>query len=157
MTTKKRRKITTMKALEEILDFTPIEDPPTKSMSRSKGRRSSLGVRLFIWNLFQLNENLPKSKKLTNVMLEKNIREEFSNRPSLLTSMDSGRQGVNWWRLLFNTGQLLNSKGTPPVISLRYNHHGDPVDSRTGNKELHEADIVELCRKYGIEDARFTG
>jgi hypothetical protein len=140
---------------EELLDFSKVEDPPTRVMNRSHGRKSGLGVRLYIWNLLLANERLPKSKKLTNAMIEKHVRDEFPDREGLQHSLDVKLQTVNWWRLLFNKRELITLREHPPIISLRYDHHGDPVDGRTGTRVLTEAEIVQLCRKFGIEDERY--
>jgi hypothetical protein len=141
----------------DLLDLSKIEDPPTRVMNRSRGVKSGLGVRLYIWNLLLTNERLPKSKKLTNTMIEKNVREEFPDRQALHDSLDAKLQTVNWWRLLFNKNQLITMRSAPPMISLRYDHHGDVVDSRTGTRVMTEAEIVLLCRRFEIEDPRYTG
>jgi hypothetical protein len=141
--------------IEAFLDLTPLPDPPSATSNRVRGCRSGLGVRSYIWHLLAANERLPKSKKMTNIMIEKNVRDEYPDRTELHKSLEQGLQSVNWWRHLFNTQKLISTLRTA-IISLRYDHHGDPVDSRTGSKVLSESQIHDLCRKYDLEDPRFT-
>lgn len=150
--TKKRRK---RRSFEDCVDYTLISDPTGGISMRSKGRKTGLGVRVYIWNLFTLNER-DGTQKLTNAMISHNVREEFPDRHRLLAGMDSGRQSVNWWRHLYNKGVLLKPKGKPSRISLRYNDRGKVVDTRTGLVEIDHDAIAELCEKYEINDDRYA-
>ena len=99
--------------------------------------------------LFEGNELLPKSKKMTNAELERQVRAEFPHEKTLLENLDSGRQSVNYYRHLYNKGRMSKPKGTPPeYISFRYNSDGESVDTRTGKRVLDKESTNAYIEKY---------
>ena len=98
MPTKKKKKTPKKsKRFEDLLDFTRVPDRSGASTARTSGKKSGLGIREFIWSLLEANERLPKGKRLTNAMIERNVIEEFKDRKELLNSINSRKQTANWW------------------------------------------------------------
>jgi len=135
--------------LDKLLDIQKTPDPPRKAWYRTHGRRTGLGIMAFWATLFEGNELLPKSKKMTNAELERQVRSEFPHEQTLLENLDSGRQSVNYYRHLYNKGRMSKPKGTPPQhISFRYNEEGFVVDTRTGKRMLDEVEVEEYAKRY---------
>ena len=127
---RKAKKINPAK-LDKILDIQKTEDPPRKSWHRT---------------LFEGNELLPVSKKMTNAEIERQVRLEFPHEKVLLENLDTGRQSVNYYRHLFNKGRM-TKKVTPESISFRYNDKGQIVSTRSGRLFL-EFEKSEYMAKY---------
>tara|TARA_Y100000401_G_scaffold30623_1_gene22394 strand:+ start:31290 stop:31775 length:486 start_codon:yes stop_codon:yes gene_type:complete len=133
--------------LEKILDIQKTEDPPRKAWHRTHGKKTGLGIMAFWKTLFEGNEILPKSKKMTNAEIERQVRLEFPHEKTLLENLDTGRQSVNYYRHLYNKGRM--TKGdTPEYISFRYDGDGKVVNTRTGNRLLSEEEIDAYIEKY---------
>jgi len=99
--------------------------------------------------LFEGNELLTRTKKMTNAEIERQVRLEFPHEPTLMENLDSGRQTVNYYRHLYNVGKLTKPRLTPPNhISFRYNETGQVVDTRTGKRVLTKEEHNELLERY---------
>tara|TARA_R110000824_G_scaffold180908_1_gene361526 strand:+ start:811 stop:1302 length:492 start_codon:yes stop_codon:yes gene_type:complete len=135
--------------LDKLLNIQKTPDPPRKTWYRTHGKVSGLGIMAFWATLFEGNELLPKSKKMTNAEIERQVRAEFPHEQTLLENLDSGRQSVNYYRHLYNKGRMSKSKGAPPQhISFRYNEEGLFVDTRAGKRMLDEVEIEEYAKRY---------
>jgi|TARA_R110000824_G_scaffold229932_3_gene417540 hypothetical protein len=135
--------------LDKLLNIQKTPDPPRKAWYRTHGKRTGLGIMAFWATLFEGNELLPKSKKMTNAEIERQVRSEFPHEQTLLENLDSGRQSVNYYRHLYNKGRMSKPKGTPPQhISFRYNEEGLVIDTRTGKRMLDEVEVVEYAKRY---------
>tara|TARA_R100001163_G_C5068474_1_gene208860 strand:+ start:5768 stop:6253 length:486 start_codon:yes stop_codon:yes gene_type:complete len=133
--------------LEKILDIQKTKDPPRKAWHRTHGKKTGLGIMAFWKTLFEGNEILPKSKKMTNAEIERQVRLEFPHEKTLLENLDTGRQSVNYYRHLYNKGRM--TKGDAPEhISFRYDGDGKIVNTRTGNRLLSEEEIDAYIEKY---------
>ena len=133
--------------LDKLLDIQKTVDPPRKTWYRTHGKISGMGIMAFWATLFEGNETLSKSKKMTNAEIERQIRLEFPHEETLMENLDSGRQSVNYYRHLYNRGRM--NKDVPPTqISYRYNEEGFIVDTRTGKRMLDEVEVVEYAKRY---------
>lgn len=152
------RKPTTLAQLEKLIDTSVEEDFPRNPRYKTHGRRSKMGVCGFLFALYSLNEQLAirgGQNPMTNASIEREFRKEFSHSPEALKSWDKGHASVNSYRHKYNKGLLMESFPKPEFLSLRYDKHGNPVDSRTGTHKLLPAELRDLCLKYGIPDTRF--
>jgi hypothetical protein len=135
--------------LDKILDIRNTPDPVRKTWYRTHGKKTGLGIMAFWATLFEGNELLSKSKKMTNAELERQVRAEFPHEKTLLENLDSGRQSVNYYRHLYNKGRMSKPKGTPPeYISFRYSSDGEVVDTRTGKRLLDTESKNDYVEKY---------
>ena len=133
--------------LDKILDIQKTEDPPRKSWHRTHGKKTGLGIMAFWRTLFEGNELLPVSKKMTNAEIERQVRLEFPHEKVLLENLDTGRQSVNYYRHLYNKGRM--TKGSPPdMISFRYNDEGKIVSTRAGKNILTAEEQEAYKLKY---------
>tara|TARA_R110000824_G_C14774941_1_gene631339 strand:+ start:70 stop:561 length:492 start_codon:yes stop_codon:yes gene_type:complete len=135
--------------LDKILNIQKTPDPPRKTWYRTHGKKTGLGIMSFWATLFEGNELLPKSKKMTNAEIERQVRSEFPHEETLLENLDSGRQSVNYYRHLYNKGRMSKPKDVAPKnLSYRYNEEGFLVDTRTGKRILNEIEIEEYVQRY---------
>ena len=126
-------------------------DKPRRVVHRTIGRRTGLGVCSFMFNLMELNEMLPKNKKMTNEELKRQLFDEFPTHLSQLQrSFDQGNSSVNYYRTLYNEGRLIRSR-EPKNCAFRYNINGDKVDARSGKKLLSLKEQNDWRRKYGYK------
>ena len=113
---------------------TPDPDPPNNYYPRSEGKKYGLGICQFWVYIFELNERLPKKRKMTDEEIKRQVREEYPNRKSIKKLGPVGGRGtttVNYHRQLYNGGRY--TRGIPPkVISYRYGADGNEVNPRTG-------------------------
>lgn len=111
---------------------------------RSAGRRYGMGVCQFWAYLFELNESLPKKKKMTDEEIKRQMLLEFPDRPAVLKLGEVGKRGqvtVNHYRQLYNMGRL-TSDVVPEVRSIRYSLKGLPVNPRTGKPYPKGSDVL---------------
>lgn len=141
------------KQFKSTLNLDPEPDPIARKVRGYAGKRSGLGICLWLWNAFDLNERLPRTRKLTNAALERELCREFSHKPGFVESVKdpSHATSLSLYRHKFNQGKLLRYS-PPRVLSVRYNQQGIAVDSRTGRKPLTKQDYDALCAKYGLTD-----
>jgi|TARA_R110000824_G_scaffold110495_5_gene258536 hypothetical protein len=139
--------------LDKILDIQNTEDLPRKAWHRTHGKKTGLGIMAFWKTLFEGNEILPVSKKMTNAEIERQVRLEFPHEKVLMENLDTGRQSVNYYRHLYNKGRM--TKGAIPgdqgsgthSLSFRYNSKGKQVSTRSG-KTLTAESKREYEQKY---------
>ena len=120
---------------------------PRKRKAVTCGKRTKLGIQEFLANVFEANELLPRSKKLTNAALESMLLEEFAHHAPLVKKVKEGRDHIiNYYRHRYNLG-LLTGK-SPPTISFRYNENGLAIEPRYGKRILTSEKRAEIIDKY---------
>lgn len=108
---------------------------PEYGTPKSRGVTSGMGVCRFIALLFELNETLPPTKKLTDTAIKKKILAEFPQctekvRSSIRRLVD-GTVGVSYYRSLYNAGRLTAGL-KPRVRSKRYAMDGSVLEYHNG-------------------------
>ena len=108
--------------------------------SRTPGLKHGYGIMYYWFLLFELNERLPKHKKMTDEEIKRQIQKEYPDSPGAIALGEIGKPGrngitVNFYRNLYNNGNLIN-QDIPPVPSRRYGVDGEIVDPRTGRKMM---------------------
>lgn len=108
-----------------------------RSLKRVKvGKNFKLGFTNFISKLFQINEVNPRSKKMTDAEIARQIRAEYSHDPKILARFDPNRDDlsliVSTYRSEFNRGRLVQSSPPPKpeMVSFQYDENGDAVNPR---------------------------
>ena len=92
-------------------------EPTAKSTGRPVGRTSGVGVVKTWVHIFEKNEALPKTKKLTDVEITKFMQSEFAGRKSKVFTTVGSVRGR------YNRGVLTKDK-VPKVQSKRYDVGG---------------------------------
>ena len=118
------------------LDIRSTPDPQRRNIytPRSKGKRYGMGICQFWAYLFQLNESLPRKRKMTDEEVKRQILLEFSHRKAVKKLGKVGEKGqvtINHYRQMYNTGRF-TSGIKPTSHSRRYGEDGHCVDPRTG-------------------------
>jgi hypothetical protein len=106
-----------------------------KTIHKSRGVNTGLGVCAYFAMLFRANVKLPKSKKLTDEQIAILVEREFPDRPT--AKMYRGQtktRTINEYRYRYHTGKFTGGN-IPSEYSFRYDKNGVEVDGRTG-KEL---------------------
>ena len=150
---KRKRKTDQVSAanLDQFIKIENTPDPPRKTFQKTSGKKTGLGIMTFWATIFEGNELLPRTKKMTNAEIERQVRLEFPHEETLMENLDSGKQTVNYYRHLYNVGKLTKPRGTPPNhISFRYNEAGQVVDTRTGKRVLTKEEHNELLERYNV-------
>ena len=113
---------------------TPDRKPKRTRAPRSKGKKTGMGICDFWSALFAANEALPRTRKMTDEEIKRQVIEEFPDRKSVQRLGKVGERGkvtINEHRLLYNLGRY--TRGVKPKqLSRRYNADGNVVDGRTG-------------------------
>lgn len=148
---KRKRKAEKVNAgnLDQFLTIEQTPDPARRSFQKTSGKKTGLGIMTFWATLFECNERLPRTRKMTNAEIERQVRVEFSHEETLMENLESGRQTVNYYRNLYNKGKLTKPRLVAPShISFRYNTDGKIVDTRTGKRILSEEERNEILGRY---------
>jgi hypothetical protein len=103
---------------------------PIRDRSKTKGRKTGLGVWRFWAMIFAQNETMPRHKKLTDAEIARLFCTEFPAQP-LAKDLVAGRATVNKYRRYFNQGRFTLGV-VPSILSKRYDLDGNTVDARTG-------------------------
>jgi hypothetical protein len=113
---------------------TPDAKPCETRTPRTRGKTTNMGICQFWAALFELNEGLPRTRKMTDEEMKRQVLEEFPERESLKRLGAVGEKGeltVNSHRILYNGGRYTQGR-VPEKKSVRYGLDGQPVDARTG-------------------------
>lgn len=113
---------------------TPDARRSTNYVPRTQGQNTGMGICEFWVYLFELNEKLPKGRKMTDEEIKRQMWIEFPERKSVHRLGPVGSKGdatVNENRQLYNRGRF--TRGVPPTKkSRRYGIDGSQVNPRTG-------------------------
>ena len=158
------------KTAADSLGIRTTRDPVT-TRKQSKGKRTGLGVCGFFIYLFELNELLPKDRKMTDAEIVRQCRIEFPNRDGIQRLTVSGNMpvegsnakgpSVGHWRCRYNGGYIpldwisgifdsATGKWHPRLKSYRYNENGDPIDGRTGRVIMGEPGKQHASQQIAI-------
>lgn len=137
------------RTMKDVLDHDYQRTPDRKIIrgGRTKGERTGMSVMESWYNLFELNELQPKARKLTNAELCRQMAAEYPSRPAIQKLLDKESK-ANFFRYLFNTGQLLSYRpGCPEKISFRYDVDGNRVTTTSG-RIMSADEIRAYIEKY---------
>lgn len=118
---------------------------------KSFGKVTNVGVCSWFFDMFTLNELQVKTRRATNAEIERLVCLEFAHRDKLVRGLKDpdNPNCINLFRHKYNKGVLITR--TPPVyLSVRYNHKGIAVDSRTGQVPLTKSAYLDLLAKYRL-------
>ena len=117
MTTKIHRRLSPV-AVAEVGGIEKTPDARKPRMPRySEGMKTGLSVFQFLSSLFQANELLPRSRKMTDAEIERKIVNEFPEQPiSEHLSLRPRKYTVNWYRNRYNGGRF--SSGQVPCLEI---------------------------------------
>ncbi len=130
--------------LRNTIQATPDSDRRNQYAPRSAGKKYGMGVCQFWAYLFELNESLPKKRKMTDEEIKRQMLLEFPDRKAVLKLGEIGKKGtvtVNHYRQLYNMGRL-TSDIPPAVRSVRYSLKGLPVNPRTGKPYPKDSNVL---------------
>lgn len=132
----KKREYKPTLTVEEAILRVPNKPDPVRRKKRIKGKHTNKGLCEFLFEMFELNEKIPKNIKRTNAGLVDVIIKEFPSEYDLHVRLRKWEKtSINYYRQKYNTGALV--PGRPVLyISFRYNEHGERVDYFTGKKLL---------------------
>lgn len=131
---------------KEIGDVSDIRQPIRKTI----GKTLKMGFVEFLNHLFDLNED----RRYTDAKLKAIILDEFGHSAKTVASFSDGNQCVSKIRHEFNQGFFQPSVWPPdnpgqiPRLSLRYNDHGKPVNSRAPTKLATNGFLQEQLLKF---------
>lgn len=146
--TKKRLDAGNGAGFDSLIEPQKTPDPERSGGQRTHGRVTGLGILQFVFNLLDLNERLPKKKKMTNEELKRQLLAEFPNRSAKISkSFAAGHTTINFYRYLYNRGRLVRGKA-PTRISFRYDVDGHRVRSRDGTTVLTSAEERQWLEKF---------
>ena len=115
---------------------------------KSYGITSGLGITTYFASLFESNELLNPSQRMSDQQIAKKVANEFPDRQSAqdFSSMHP-KKTVNSYRYRYNKGQF--TRNLPPkVLSIRYNIRGLPVNGKTGTIRLLDDDVTHKRREH---------
>ena len=110
----------------------PKDDPKgSRTIHKSRGAKSKIGICKFIALLLEVNETLPKYRKMTDERLRRIVLDEYPDRT--LRKLRNGKITIGHYRTLFNLGKLVAPYGTHPDIpSNRYLSNGVVANRSAG-------------------------
>ncbi len=129
--------------LARILDIQKTPDPPRRRRyaprsSSTNPKLHGVGICQFWCQLFELNEQLPPNKKMTDAEIARQIQTHYPETTAA-KCLSSGRRTVQHFRKLYNCGTLRPGREPPLALSQRYNEYGRPLTTtrtRTGPKRI---------------------
>lgn len=115
--------------------------PDTKAYAtirRTRGLKFGLSPKEHWAGLFELNERLPKHKKMTDEEIKRQMLKEFPDHLGIKALGGVGEKSkhgmtVNQFRKRFNQGKL--TPHPPQILSKRYDINGNEVNPRTGKPD----------------------
>lgn len=134
--------------VEEAMLQVPNKADPRFRRKRDTGRFTKKGLCHFLFEMFEINEQLPAETRRTNAALTELVIKEFPRNYPLHVRLRKGEKtGINYYRQRYNTGRLIPGR---PVkyVSYRYNTFGDRVDYFTGKRRLTIAQQKEIHAKF---------
>src|SRR5687768_6445848 len=101
------RKYQTPLTMIKALGVRKTGDPMFKRLytPKSTGKKTGFGICRFIAYLFEANELLPRSTKMTDEEIKRKLLTEFPGRPSVVKLGQVGKRGtvtINYHRNLYN-------------------------------------------------------
>lgn len=135
--------------------YSDVENVPDykERWSRVQGKKTGLGFCQFVWQLLLANEN-PATGRKTDKTLLAIILQEFANSETTVKSFEEGNQSIAKLRHEFNNGKLqganwpLEHPGQNAVLSLRYNAHGQPVNTQAPTNVATNGWLKDQLRKF---------
>lgn len=127
-----------------------ITPDPIRPPGKVKGKKTGYGIMHFWHSLLQLNEHLPRNRKMTNAELERQWLLEFPHRSETIKRQIAKSTGANLYRHLYNTSRLCRNV-VSPCCSFRYNDKGEQVDGRTGRIILTAVKKQAVLQRYGFD------
>ena len=120
---------------QNLLDIRRTPDPKVirDYAPRARGKRLNMGVCQFWAYIFELNESLPKAKRMTDAEIKRQFCEEFPDRTAAQRLL-AGEVTINHHRQLYNLGRYTRGH-KPAKPSNRYTVDGVLANPRTGKPE----------------------
>ncbi|MBW1953230.1 MAG: hypothetical protein JRI66_09135 [Deltaproteobacteria bacterium] len=96
---------------------------------KTRGLKTGVGIFTFLAMLFDLNEHLPREKKMTDLTIARLLVQEFAhllekNRSSI-RKVAEGKLKISYYRALYNAGRMTQGR-IPNPKSRRYGPDGLP-------------------------------
>jgi len=139
--------------------WVPPSSARQNKWKKTSGKTLGMGVCAWFCMVFEANEKLDKSKKLTDDMIAQMLVEEYPDHPRSLKYLSPGVPTVNQMRGRYNRGEFSPrdpSTGElvpPKIISFRYNEDGRKVNGRTGSKLLTPYQESAILLRYSKADS----
>lgn len=117
------------KLTPESIKVEKTEDKPKSQYYKRTGKVYGLGVIQFQSHLFEINEQLPTLKKMTDAEIQRQILVEFGHYPDTKRYYSKTRRAIVEARQRYNRGRMVPSvdKGPPDHLSFRYNSRGEKI------------------------------
>jgi hypothetical protein len=154
----------TIKLWDDLADR--IRTTAPSGRNKLVGKTTSLRFYSFISFLFDINEHLPKEKKMTDYAIARNIVEEFPKYTKVKELLRSRSRrhhprhrmyySVEEFRSRYNRGLLINRPVNAEYhlavqrgpVSFRYNSDGERVAVYNPDRKLNETDTVAFAKRY---------
>jgi hypothetical protein len=113
---------------------TPLTATIRRRMKLRVGKKFKRGICDFLTSLFEINETLPKSKKMTDMEIARQVCKEYAAHPHIADrytpeAMDDFNM-VTKQRSEYNYGRLSGPPPEPRFVSFPYNEDGLAVNLR---------------------------
>lgn len=142
---KKTTKKTAIPLTAETLDIQKTKDKKVLG-ARHRGKKFGLSVTDFICRLFEINENLPRLKKMTDAEIRRQIIVEYAHYPKTVDYYKSSSVSISDARQQYNRGTW-KRKMPPKYLSYRYDNDGHKTwGSR--NSRMKEETILKYRARY---------
>ena len=119
-----------------------------RGAAKVRGKETGLGICEFIGLLFEANEKLPKSRKMTDAEIKDQIIREFEHaakrKRSGIRRLIEGKIGVGYYRTMYNKGILLRK--IPEQPSRRYSIEGEVIPTHPGPLKLEERRKIDPAK-----------
>lgn len=117
-----------------------------KSKRQLVGKTTKLPVYQWMLHIFEMNEKLTATQKLSDGVIVASIKAEFSPRLALVRSLIQTPSKLSSERARFNKDHKW------AFLSLKYNENGIPI---TGSRAMSLSEIRKKCFYYKKLDPRF--
>jgi len=113
---------------------TPMFERKIRKIKR--GKKWKMGFSQFLASLFRINEVNPRSKKMTDAEIARQVREEYSELKDISKRFASDNPElsrlISKYRSEYNRGRLITSSPPPEpkFVSFAYNNNGNAVNAR---------------------------
>ena len=130
----KKKKPMRIDSLE--IKSTPMLRKKGGPSSNLSGKRFGLGLTKFLKNLFVINELAPRSKKMTDAEIARQVRAEFAGYPAVVEKFSTDNpdlaQQMSRYRSEYNRGRLVMSEAPPKrsEISFQYDMAGNAINPK---------------------------
>lgn len=146
MPRKKEKKVYKPLTAETISVQKTDDTNKRNSYYKRVGKVYGLGVIQFQIQLFEINETLPRMKKMTDEEIRRQIIQEFSHYQDTKVFYEKTKRVVVETRQRYNRGRMVPKEyaGPPPVISFRYDVKGN----QTHWNKIMTPDAVERYKAH---------